>query len=97
MRNWRVNNLPLQGFAHKGDLYGLDNLHPTAVGYAALAQLVCEDIVRVEGIKPVQPIDFETAFDSDSPLTDSPRLLDVDSLLISLIVSFVKLASRPSV
>lgn len=97
VRNWRINNVPLQGFSHKGGLYGLDNLHPTAVGYAALGQLVCEEIARVEGLKPVQPIDFETAFDSDSLLTDIPRLLDVDNLLISLIVSFVKLASRPSV
>lgn len=97
VRNWRINNVPLQGFSHKGGLYGLDNLHPTAVGYAALAQRVCEKVVEVEGITPVQPVDFETAFDSDSLLTNIPRMLDIDNLLISLIVSFVKLASRPSV
>jgi hypothetical protein len=96
IRNWRINNVPLQGFSHKGGLYGLDNLHPSTVGYAVLAQAVCEQIVIVEGIKPVQPIDFETAFDEDSLLTNVPRLLDVDNLLIDLIVSFVRLASRPS-
>ncbi|HSI00464.1 MAG TPA: hypothetical protein VLA02_07660 [Reyranella sp.] len=97
VRNWRINNVPLQGFAHKGGLYGLDNLHPTAVGYAALAQLVCEKIGEVEGLAPVQPIDFETAFDSDSLLTNIPRLLDIDNLLIDLLVAFVRVASRPAV
>lgn len=96
VRNRRINNVPLQGFSHKGGLYGLDNLHPTTVGYAALAQAVCEQIVAVEGLKPVQPIDFETAFDQDSLLTNVPRLLDIDNLLIDLIVSFVRLAGRPS-
>lgn len=90
--NWRINNVPLQGFSHKGGLYGLDNLHPTTVGYAVLAQAVCEQIVATEGIKPVQPIDFNTAFASDSLLNDVPPLLDIDNLLINLIVAFVRLS-----
>jgi lysophospholipase L1-like esterase len=96
VRNWRLNNVPLQGFSHKGGQYGLDNLHPTTVGYAALAQAVCEQIVATEGIKPVQPIDFTAAFDSDSLLTNVPPLLDVENLLIDLVVAFVRLA-RPMV
>lgn len=91
VRNWRLNNVPLQGFSHKGGLYGLDNLHPTAVGYAALAQAVCEQIVATEDIKPLQPIDFATAFDADSLLNDVPALLDVDNLLINLLVAFIRL------
>jgi hypothetical protein len=97
VHNWRLNNVPLQGFSHKGGLYGLDNLHPTTVGYAALAQAVCEEIVAVEGIKPLQPIEFEAAFDSDSLLTNIPRLLDIDNLLIDLVVAFIRFAARPSV
>ena len=96
VRDWRLNNVPLQGFSHKGGLYGLDNLHPTTVGYAVLAQTVCEKIAVTEGIVPVQPIDFEAAFDADSLLTNVPRLLDIDNLLIDLIVAFVRLA-RPMV
>jgi lysophospholipase L1-like esterase len=96
VRDWRLNNVPLQGFSHKGGLYGLDNLHPTTVGYAVLAQAVCEKIVVTEGIKPVQPIDFEAAFDSDSLLTDIPRMLDLDNLLINLAVAFIRAAERPS-
>jgi hypothetical protein len=96
VRNRRLNNVPLQGFSHKGGQYGLDNLHPTTVGYAALAQAVCEQIVATEGIKPVQPIDFTAAFDSDSLLTNVPPLLDVENLLIDLVVAFVRLA-RPMV
>lgn len=93
VHNWRLNNVPLQGFSHKGGLYGLDNLHPTTVGYAALAQAVCEQIVATEGLKPVQPIDFMTAFDSDSLLTDVPPLLDVENLLIDLVAAFVRQAA----
>jgi len=96
VRNWRLNNVPLQGFSHKGGQYGLDNLHPTTVGYAALAQAVCEQIVATEGIKPVQPVDFAAAFDADSLLTNVPPLLDVENLLIDLVVAFVRLA-RPMV
>lgn len=97
VRNWRLNNVPLQGFSHKGGLYGLDNLHPTTVGYAVLAQTVCETIVATEGIEPVRPIDFEAAFDADSLLTNVPRLLDLDNLLINLLVAFVRAAAPPSV
>jgi lysophospholipase L1-like esterase len=96
VRNWRINNVPLQGFSHKGGQYGLDNLHPTTVGYAALAQVVCEQIVATEGIKPVQPIDFTAAFDADSLLTNVPPLLDLENLLIGLVVAFVRLA-KPTV
>lgn len=93
IHNWRINNVPLQGFSHKGGLFGLDNLHPTTVGYAAFAQAVCEQIAAVEGLKPVKPIDFTAAFDADSLLADVPPLLDVENLLIDLVVAFVRLAS----
>lgn len=97
VRDWRINNVPLQGFSHKGGFYGLDNLHPTTAGYAVLAQAVCEKIAAVEGIQPVQPIDFEAAFDQDSLLTNIPRMLDIDNLLINLVVAFIRAAGRPLV
>ena len=67
------------------------------MGYAVLAQTVCEKIAATEGIEPVQPIDFVAAFDADSLLTNIPRLLDIDNLLIDLIVAFISAAARPSV
>jgi lysophospholipase L1-like esterase len=95
IKDWRINNVPLQRWPHKGGLYGLDNLHPTAVGYAILAQAVCQRIEAVEGLAPVAPIDLAAAFRSDSLLTDVPRRLDISLLLINLVVAFAALA-RPA-
>ena len=96
IKDWRINNVPLQRWPHKGGLYGLDNLHPTAVGYAILAQAVCRRIEEMEGLAPVAPIDLAAAFRSDSLLTDMPRRLDISLLLINLVVGFAALA-RPGV
>lgn len=96
IKDWRINNVPLQRWPHKGGLYGLDNLHPTAVGYAILAQAVCRRIEEMEGLAPVAPIDLAAAFRSDSLLTDMPRRLDISLLLINLVAAFAALA-RPGV
>ena len=94
IKNWRINNVPLQLWPHKGGLYGLDNLHPTTVGYAILAEGVCKQITAVEGLQPVAPVDLTAAFRSDSLLTDVPRRLDLSLLLVNLVVAFAALA-RP--
>lgn len=97
IKNWRINNVPLQLFPHKGGLYGLDNLHPTSVGYAILAKAVCRQIEAVEGLRPVAPVDLAAAFRSDSLLTDVPRRLDLSLLLINLVVAFTALRARRDV
>lgn len=96
----RMNNIPLVRLGvlgHKGGLYSLDNLHPTTVGYAALAQQVCARIEAVEGIAPAHPIDLQEAFDSDSLLRDIPRHLAVETLLINLVVAFASIGRRGTV
>ncbi len=100
VRGKRMNNLPLTRLGilgHKGGLYSLDNLHPTTVGYAALAQQVCAQIQSVEGIGPIHPIDLQDAFDRDSLLTDIPRGLAVQTLLINLVVAFASIGRRGTV
>ncbi|HYM33698.1 MAG TPA: hypothetical protein VEU47_20530 [Candidatus Cybelea sp.] len=91
---WHLTNIPLQGFAlfggfTGGGLFGLDNLHPTLVGYAVLARSVCNAISAAEGIPPARPIDFQQAFDADSLLQDVPGLLDLEDFLLNLAIAFV--------
>lgn len=96
----RMNNVPLVRLGilgHKGGLHGLDNLHPTTVGYAVLAQAVCAQIQSVEGIVPPDPIDLQAAFDRDSLLRHIPPRLAVETLLINLVVAFVSLGARATV
>jgi len=89
----RINNYPLE-VPHKGGFFGLDNLHPTTVGYAVLAQTVCEQISSVEQI-PASKFDFNDAFSKDSLLQHVPLLLSIDNLLASLLVSFFAIFNRP--
>lgn len=90
--NTRCNNVPLSrlGVFRKGGLYGLDNLHPTTVGYAVLAEAVCAQIQATEGIQPVTPIDFTTAFNADTLLTNVPPTLDLQTLLINFAADIAK-------
>ncbi|MFO1157422.1 MAG: hypothetical protein U1E60_01145 [Reyranellaceae bacterium] len=83
---WHLTNKPLQslgGFVG-GGLFGLDNLHPSTVGYATLAMAVCEQITAVEGICPANPISHQDAFDADTLLWDVPRLWDIENLVLDL-------------
>jgi len=84
----RYNNRPLQSLSHVGGLYGLDNLHPTAIGYAVLAKAVCARIEAIEGLHPVTPIDFATVLSHDTLLTGVPFVLDFVDLLLSIAVTF---------
>jgi lysophospholipase L1-like esterase len=90
---WRMTNYPLQslgGFVG-GGLFGLDNLHPSTVGYSMLAKAVCDQIAAVEGVQPPSPISYQTAFDADTLLQDVPQLLDLEGLVLNLAFSFVSL------
>jgi lysophospholipase L1-like esterase len=95
--NRRCNNVPLArlGPFIRGGLYGLDNLHPSTVGYAVLAEAVCARIQATEGIQPASPIDFAAAFNADSLLTNVPASLDFSTLLINFVVDLGRLFAGP--
>ena len=93
VNNEYLSNVPLESFVHKGGLFGLDNLHPTTVGYAVLAQTVCARIAAVEQIPILSPPDFTTAFNNDSLLQHVPPLLDIDNLFGDMIAAFAGVAS----
>jgi hypothetical protein len=83
----RLSNLPfsanpLFGF-NAGGLFGLDNMHPTNVGYAILANRIGAAIATTEGLA-FTPIELQDAFEGDSLLQDPPRHWDVVMLLASL-------------
>jgi hypothetical protein len=90
--NEYLSNVPLESFVHKGGLFGLDNLHPTTVGYAVLAQTVCARIAAVEQIPVLSPPDFTTAFHNDSLLQHVPPLLDLVNLFGDMIAAFAGVA-----
>ncbi len=75
----------LFGF-RQGGLFGLDNMHPTIVGYAQLARTIAAAIAEEEGSEPAS-IDDQAAFDADTLLQDPPRSWDRLNLLFSLIGS----------
>ncbi len=91
---WHLTNLPLQspsivgGFTY-GGLFGLDNMHPTTIGYAMLARAVCDQISTAEKISVPNPISFQEAFDEDTLLRDVPALVDAEDFFVDLLAAFV--------
>lgn len=86
---WRLSNQPfssgLFGFRH-GGLFGLDNLHPSRVGYALVAQKMAEAVARTEKLE-VSGIDLQEVFESDSLLQDPPRGWDLLNFLLGIMGS----------
>jgi hypothetical protein len=84
---WRLSNYPfssnLGGF-RQGGLWGLDNMHPAAAGYALLAEEMRKIVVTAEGIANSEPILVQKAFDRDTLLQDVPRNWDALMLAFSL-------------
>jgi len=74
----RMSNMPLSanlfGF-RQGGLFGLDNMHPTRVGYALLAQEMAAVVARAEAVA-MPEIEPQLAFEADGLLQDPPRNLD---------------------
>lgn len=85
----RLSNQPLSanpyGF-RQGGLFGLDNMHPTRVGYALIGQRMADLVAATEGMAAPQ-LDLQAAFDGDTLLQDPPRSWDALNLLMSLIAS----------
>jgi hypothetical protein len=76
----RLTNVPLLynfliGFV-RGGLFGLDNMHPTAVGYAVLANAV------LDAMGQPQTASFQAAYERDTLLQHPPRLTDLLQMLL---------------
>lgn len=86
-RAFRLSNMPFSanvlGF-RQGGLFGLDNMHPALVGYAALAREMAKAVIAREGGDP-PTIREQDAFDADTLVQDPPRSWDRLNLLFGLI------------
>ncbi len=88
---WRLTNNPITtslifGFV-RGGLFSLDNMHPTTVGYALVANATLDAIAANESV-PVQKVPLQAAFEADSLLQDIPRNYSILSAIINLIGTF---------
>ena len=93
-----LDNLPLEvlpvfGGRKDGGLFGLDNLHPTVVGYGLIAQAVCDTIVANEpGLAPVV-IDQQACYDADTLLHKLPPGITLADFVLGFVGAFVKAGS----
>lgn len=85
---WRLTNEPFSYNSlglFRGGMFGLDNMHPTAAGYAVLANKMLSTISVAESI-PVTPIDIQSAFDADTLLANPPSNWETLMTLFSFII-----------
>lgn len=95
-RDIRLTNKPLNAnisFMY-GGLFGLDNMHPTTVGYALLAGAMAEVVSATERRPIVQPISLQEALDQDTLLQDLPAFLDLRSFFYNVLASLFAIGSR---
>jgi lysophospholipase L1-like esterase len=86
--NLPLEVLPIFGGRRDGGLFGLDNLHPTIVGYGLIAQAVCDTIAAVEGLAaPV--INLQACYDADTLLHDLPSEIALTDFILGFIGAFV--------
>jgi lysophospholipase L1-like esterase len=88
-----LDNLPLEvvpliGGRRDGGLFGLDNLHPTVVGYGLIAQAVCDTISSTEGL-PQQAINLQTCYNADTLLHNLPSTISLADFVLGFIGAFV--------
>jgi len=68
-----LTNYPLWSFAASGGgLFGLDNMHLSTVGYAAMANTVGQALAAAEGLK-FTPIKYQDACNNDTLLEQPPQ------------------------
>jgi lysophospholipase L1-like esterase len=70
-------------------LFGIDNMHPTFAGYAALANPVLAAIAKHEGMAETPTVDIVAAAQADSLLMSPPPALRLASLVLSVALLFV--------
>jgi lysophospholipase L1-like esterase len=85
----RITNLPFASSPLKfqGGIAGLDNMHPSAVGYAAIANEMIKAYDVAEG-KTTKPIDFHKVYQKDTLLKSPPKKWEALNSLISTLVPF---------
>ncbi len=85
----RITNLPFASSPLKfqGGIAGLDNMHPSAIGYAAIANEMIRAYNAVEGASAA-PIDLPTMYRKDSLLKSPPKSWEPLNSLVSTLVPF---------
>ncbi len=85
----RITNLPFASSPLKfqGGIAGLDNMHPSAIGYAAIANEMIKAYNAAEGAIAA-PIDLQAAYRKDSLLKSPPKKWEALNSLISTLVPF---------
>jgi lysophospholipase L1-like esterase len=71
-----------------GGLFGLDNMHPTAVGYSILADALLDSFGNIART------DKQRAYDNDTLLQNPPRSIEVIQGLVGLLGSFGMFAGK---
>jgi hypothetical protein len=85
----RITNLPFASSPLKfqGGIAGLDNMHPSAIGYAAIANEMIKAYNATEGAAAAL-IDLPSVYRKDSLLTSPPKSWEPLNSLISTLVPF---------
>ena len=85
----RITNLPFASSPLKfqGGIAGLDNMHPTAIGYAAIANEMIKAYDAAEGASTAA-IDLHKVYYKDSLLKSPPKKWEALNSLISTLVPF---------
>ncbi len=91
--NLPLEILPLFGGRKDGGLFGLDNLHPTIVGYGLIAQAVCDTIAATEGLAP-PVINLQSCYEANSLLNNLPPRIALADFVLGLVGAFIPGASR---
>ena len=88
-----LDNLPLEvtpfGGRRDGGLFGLDNLHPTIVGYRLIAQAVCDVIAATESLAPTV-INLQSCYAANSLLHNLPPQIGLADFVLSFIGAFIR-------
>jgi hypothetical protein len=86
--NLPLEVLPLVGGRRDGGLFGLDNLHPTIVGYGLIAQAVCDEIALIEQL-PAPRVNLQACYAADTLLHNLPPLIALADFVLGFIGAFV--------
>jgi lysophospholipase L1-like esterase len=86
--NYPLEILPVIGGRRDGGVFGLDNLHPTIVGYGLMAQAVCDVIAATENLaRPA--IDLQACYDADTLLHNLPPQIALADFVLGFIGAFI--------
>ena len=94
--NLPLEVLPIIGGRRDGGLFGLDNLHPTVIGYGLIAQAVCDTISVTEGLAP-QLINLQSCYDADTLLHNLPAQIALADFVLGFIGAFISGDSLASI